>query len=195
VPVKYGIGDRVVKPTPVKARSPYIMKNPVYVSPVLMPSFDWSAIRKFTKQYYGRDAIRAADKVNLDLDEMAVFIATLANMQDKDANIIQMLRESNGLLYHLFAGFMYHVTDIKIIYYIIKNSNLRVMGDQTGFISGTLFDWHKAIIKLCVFGKSFGVRLFLNMCFLHFEKGGMRQFFELYGRDGLPDGTFELRLK
>ena len=161
-----------------------------------MPNFSWEEIKAFTEEHFGRDATRAADDAGMELGEMAAFIATLANMEDEDAEILNRLREPNGLLKHLFAGFMYHVSNVPTLYELIRHTDLTISGtEEAGIISGSMFDWHKAITKLCIFGKPYGVRLFLNLCLLHFEKGGMRQFFENYARDGLPDGTFELRLK
>jgi hypothetical protein len=168
------------------------------IEPVMMPAINRGAISAFCEMHMDRNPLRAADRVNLDLDDMATFIVFLADLEKKDVDGLARLRNANGLIKHLQTGFMFRVSNLKTIYKLIRFSDLRLVLDEeakTGFISGDMFEWVRTIIKGCTDEQSYGVRLFLNHCFLFFEKGGLRQIFELFGRDGLPDGTFTLRTK
>jgi len=168
------------------------------IEPVMMPTINRGAISAFCEIHMDRNPLRAADRVNLDLDDMATFIVFLADLEQEGTDGLARLRMPNGLTKHLHAGFMFKVSNPRTIHFIRRFCDLQIVLDEaakTGFISGSINEWTKAIIKGCTDKNEYGVRLFLNTCFLFFERGGLRQVFELFGRDGLPDGTFTLRVK
>jgi hypothetical protein len=179
------------------------MAGQTSVKPLVSSNIAWTEFLKNVAELTGHSPSRGIDSSNLKLSGYACFLASLGEFQSgKEQNPLDILRNDDYLLRHLFFGFLISGST-SLIFRIMELTDLDVTTAKSknkgrvAIVTGNLQRWKDAIV-ICLnqsLIKNFELRWAFNQCLDCFYSAGLRNIFDDYRKKGLKDKTFLLEYK
>lgn len=179
------------------------MASQTSVIPLLMSNINWTNFIKNVAELTGHSPTHSIDNSDLKLSDYARYLVTLGEFQSGgEQEPLNLLRNNNHLLRHLFFGFLISGST-SLIFRILELTDLDVSTakgvdkSRVAVVTGTLEQWKNAIItclnqKLI---KNYELRWVFNECLNCFNSAGLRNIFDNYRKKGLEDQTYFLEYK
>jgi len=170
------------------------------VVPITATTVDWKSYLLIGKQVMGHSISTILDTNGLTADSLRSFIITLGGLQDQKHNPSHIIAEAGNLLYHASFGFLLLI-DTETLIELMELTAISVYSvpvnnhNRLAIASGTLLDWHTAVIACCSPTTSRELRGLFDTILLHFEKMGLGQVWTKYSKHSVPDKTFVLEAK
>jgi hypothetical protein len=157
---------------------------------------DWKIFIKICQEELGYSPTRGLDNEHIPTDSPSAFLASL----DMSNDPLQSLRMENRAWNHFHASFIAVGTEYFLLE-VAVNTNLCLLYKGTQYVNnktvlviltGSILDWHNAIVKLCQKNKSEETRAIMNHCLVHLQESGFRDIWREYDKIQLDDGTLTL---
>jgi len=159
------------------------------LEPLSIQMVNWALFRKLV----GEGPVKAVDAAEIPLDDPAAFVSCLKfnnrpfeTLEDKGSDIFR----------HSFLTCIGCLKTEEITDFIFENPDLRrIVHGQIIIVSGTLYDWIRAILDGCYESSSSSNRRIMNDLFERLNNSHLKRCFQCYERVYLQDDTFILRFR
>ena len=164
------------------------------VRPLSITTPEWPTFINICQEELGYSPTRGIDSIGIKPDAPCAFLASL----DMRNQPLLALRFENKAWNHFHASFIAVGSDTLLIE-ILVNTNLKVLYTQTEnntlliILTGSILDWHDAIIKMSGPSINKEVSAVMNNCLVHLQEAGFRELWNEYDKIQLEDGTLTLR--
>lgn len=170
--------------------------------PVVLPLssqvIDWFGLIELMKQTIGPEPQRRVDELSVTPGSVIAYFDLLVYaFRNIDLNPNLVLRNGDDhLMRHLFFSFAAYHDEEEFAAAMLENSDLEVCSrDRLCVVTGSLDKWRDAVLVFCSEDQPFNLRVAFNYILLHFERGGLFEVWNSYGKHTLKDQSFVLRRK
>ena len=167
------------------------------VMPILNPVINWQEFIRIL-QDAGIYSTRRLDDFKIEIGDFKSYLLTLFYIKNPNGPPpAEALKHLGQVSEHLFFSFLVHA-DSAVISEIYRRATLRTISLETTqhseliVASGTLTQWHAAILEFCSPTVSIGGRLLFDALLIWFERAGLRVLWSNYRKLQQEDSTFIL---
>lgn len=166
------------------------------ILPLAMTQVEWNTYIEFCKDLLGYSPTRGLDDSGIKIENPVSYLATLS----LDNKPLQNLRQgyiTDRVFEHVSFSFISEM-DVNDLVETISYLGLSILQSRTKknylvILTGNMKQWRSAIIIGCSLSRSFGVRVYLNKCYLFFERAGFKEVWSKYDKQTLSDTSFILK--
>jgi hypothetical protein len=163
-----------------------------YVIPILLPNIAWTKFLKDVAEFSGHSPTSNIDNCKIKLPDFSKYVVALDEMRNGVGDALDVLRNENTPLNHLFFSFLVSCSK-EAVFNIIEASNLNiVLGNNVAVVSGTLLEWRDATTN---YYSEEQARQVINKCLSFFSRIGLGHVWDEYRRKAVDKETFLLEKK
>ena len=162
------------------------------VYPLSFTQANWEIYIKLCQEILGYSPTRGLDETGINAKSAPAFLATLDLKNQPRKNLARGVCKNNSF-HHVHCGFIL-ASDESFVFEILNYTELKVIFETHNrktlvILTGSMFDWYKAILRCCSEEVSYDCRMYFNNIKDYFESAGFKDVWSRFETRLLVDGS------